>query len=66
MIVYRDILGRLKQAGWSTYRMQAEKQIPNGVIIRIRAGKPITTATLDTICRLAGCQPGDILEYVPD
>lgn len=66
MIVYKDILRRLSDAGWSTYRLQKERQLPNSVIIQLRAGKPITTRTLDTVCRLLDCQPGDILAYVPD
>lgn len=63
MIVYRHILEQLKAAGWSTYRLQKEKIIPNSVIIRIRAGLPITTATVDKICELLNCQPNDIMEY---
>ena len=66
MIVYKDILGQLSRSGWSTYRLQKEKLIPNGTIIQIRAGKPITTTTVDTICRLCDCQPGDLLEYRKD
>lgn len=66
MIVYHDILGKLAACGWPTTRLQREKQISNGTIIQIRAGRPITTTTIDTICRLCGCQPGDIMTYVPD
>lgn len=66
MIVYKDILSRLSAAGWTAQRLQAEHQISNGSVMQIRAGRPITTATLDTICRLCHCQPGDLLEYVPD
>ena len=66
MIIYRDILSRLSAAGWSTYRLQKERQLPNSVIIRIRAGKSITTQTLDTVCRLLKCQPGDVISWVPD
>ena len=66
MIVYKHILEQLKEAGWSTYRLQKEKIIPNGVIIRIRAGEPITTVTIDRICNLLGCQPNDIIEHVRD
>lgn len=66
MIVYHDILGKLAACGWPTTRLQREKQISNGTIIQIRAGRPITTTTIDTICRLCSCQPGDILSYVPD
>ena len=65
MIIYNDVLGRLSRAGWSTVRLQREKKISNGTIIQIRASKPITTTTIDVICELCQCQPGDILTYVP-
>ena len=66
MIKYHDILERLAANGWPTTRLQREKQLSNGTIIQIRAGRPITTSTIDTICRLCGCQPGDLISYVPD
>ena len=35
---------------------------------RIKTGRvsAVRFSTLDAICRVLGCQPGDILEYVPD
>ena len=66
MIVYKGILEQLSAAGWSTYRLQKEKIISNGTIIQIRTGKPISTTTIDTICSLLDCQPGDLMEYVPE
>lgn len=37
-------------------------------ISRIKTGRvsAIRFSTLDALCRELGCQPGDILEYVPD
>ena len=64
MIIFKDILKKLSTAGWSTYRLQKEKQISNGVISRLRAGDSISTNTVDTICRLLHCQPNDIMEYI--
>lgn len=66
MIVYKGVLKLLSQNGWSTIRLQREGKISNGTIIQIRAGKPITTRTINTICELCHCQPGDILEYIPE
>ena len=66
MISYLNILGRLSSAGYSTYRIQKEKLIPHSTMDRIRRNEPITTSTIDTICRLCECQPGDILKYTPD
>ncbi len=63
MLEYIDLLDLLKQHGWSTYRLQKEKLISNGTIMQIRAKKPITTTTIETICRLCHCQPGDLLQY---
>lgn len=66
MIVYHNILRRLSEKGWTTKRLQTERLISNGTIIQIRAGRAITTTTIDTICRLCDCQPGDLMSYVPD
>jgi len=33
---------------------------------KIRTGEIASKETLNTICRLLDCQPGDILEYIPD
>ena len=66
MIVYHDILRRLSENGWTARRLQQERQIGNGTIIQIRAGRAITTTTIDTICRLCICQPGDLMSWVPD
>jgi len=66
MILYKDILDKLCAAGYSSYRIRREKILPNSVVDRLRNGEPITTTTLDTICRLLNCQPGDIIEYRDD
>ena len=62
--VYTNIIQKLKEAGYTTYRLQREKLIGQSTMTKIRNGEPISTKTIDTICRLAGCQPGDIIKYV--
>lgn len=66
MIIYKDIIGQLVSAGYTTYRMRKEKLLPEGTIQKLRKNGSVTTDTLDTVCRLLSCQPGDIMEYVPD
>lgn len=66
IIIYKDILGKLKAAGYNTNRLRQEKLLPESTIQAIRSGKPITTKSIDTICALIGCKPGDILDYLPD
>ena len=64
MIVYKEIMKRLSDAGWSSYKIRKAGAIPEGTLSRIRKGESITIDTVDKICELCGCQPGDILEYV--
>jgi putative transcriptional regulator len=40
--------------------------IPNLSILKRNHARAIRFTTLDLICRTLDCQPGDILEYVPD
>lgn len=35
-------------------------------ILKTNKAKLIRFSTLDSICRILDCQPGDILKYVPD
>ncbi len=66
MIQYLDILGKLSEAGYSSYRIQKEGLIPSSTLTRIRNQEPINTTTIDTVCRLCECQPGDLMIYRPD
>ena len=66
MIVYDDVIRRLSESGYSTYRLQKEGLIPGSTLDRLRHDGPISTETINTICRLCNCQPGDFLSYIPD
>ena len=40
--------------------------LPNLSILKTNKAKAIRFTTLESICRELQCQPGDLLEYVPD
>lgn len=61
-----DILAALKESGYNTNRLRQEKLLSEGVIQSLREHKAISLANISRICELLQCQPGDILEYVPD
>lgn len=66
MIIYKDILSQLKNAGYSTYRLRQEKLLSECVIQRIRSNQPITTDTIDCICNLLHCNIDDIIDHVEE
>lgn len=67
-IVYKiDIIEALKNNGYSTYQIQKQKLLNQTTMQKFRNGNTnITVANVNTICTLLNCQPGDILEYIPD
>jgi putative transcriptional regulator len=38
----------------------------NVAVLKNGRAKAVRLSTLDAMCRVLGCQPGDILEWVPD
>lgn len=67
MLKYKiDILGALKEKGYTSYKIRKDKLIGEAQLTKIRNGEIASKETLNTICKLLACQPGDILEYVPD
>ena len=40
--------------------------LPNLSILKTNKARAIRFSTLEGICRELDCQPGDLLEYVPD
>ena len=67
MLRYKiDVLKELKNNGYSTYRLRNDKLMGEAQIQKIRSGEIASKESLNTVCKLLGCQPGDFLEYVPD
>jgi putative transcriptional regulator len=40
--------------------------LPNLSILKTNKAKAIRFSTLESICHELDCQPGDLLEYIPD
>ena len=61
-----DILTKLKEKGYSSTKIREEKLIGQSYLQQLRHGELVSWKTLDTICTLLECQPGDLLEYVKE
>lgn len=58
-----DVLARIKEKGYSTFKLRQEHLLSEGAIQSLRTGAPISWANLGRLCELLECQPGDIIEY---
>ncbi len=64
MIVYKDVLKKLSDIGYSPKRIRKERLLSESVLTSLRNNKHINTDTVNTICLLLNCQPNDIIEVV--
>ncbi len=66
-IKYDKLFALLKEKGWNSTRIRNENLIGQGTLTNLRNGKGgLDHKTINRICRVLECQPGDIMEYVPE
>lgn len=66
-IVYDKLFNMLKEKGVTTYRIRKEKLIGQATLTAIKNGTGgLDAKTLNRLCGVLDCQPGDLMEYIPD
>ena len=65
MIVYTPFWDTLKKSNESTYTLIYKHRISSSTINKLRKNMPITTTTLNDLCRILNCSLPDIAQYVP-
>lgn len=61
-----NVLDKLKEKGYTTYRIRKEKLMGEATVQKIRTGQMVSWDMLDIILGWLECQPGDILERVDE
>ena len=65
-IKYNKLFTLFKEKGYSSYRLRKEKLISQATLQKLRTGDGIIdTRTIERLCAMLNCQPGDIMEYIP-
>ena len=66
-ISYDKFFLLLKQKGLKKYDLRKNQVIGVATLDNMRTGKRhIDTSTNEKLCAYLHCQPGDIMEYIPD
>lgn len=65
-IVYDKLLKKMDEQGITSYTIKKDHVIGQATFKKIKEGGDIDTRTIAKLCKLLNCQPGDIIEYVPD
>lgn len=63
MIVYKNIIDKLANAGYNTTRLRREHLISESVLSKIRHNESINIYNLNIICELTGLPIEELIEY---
>ena len=67
MFVYKfDVLESLKEVGYNTTRLRKEKLLGEATLQKFRNEELVSWDNIATVCQLLCCQPGDLMEYIPE
>lgn len=61
-----NLVTALKEAGYNSTLIRQEKIMGQRELQKLRHNELVSWATIETICKLLQCQPGDILEYTEE
>lgn len=66
-IVYAKLFDLLKEKGYTTYRIRKEKVLGQGTLTALKNGTGgLEHKTIERLCQVLDCQPGDLMEYVKE
>jgi len=66
-IKYDKLFALLAEKGFTTYKIRKEKLIGQATLTALRNGTGgLDHKTISRICEILECQPGDIMEFIPD
>lgn len=59
---YINILERLKESGYNTFRIRKEKIFSESVLTKFRKNQPVSILQLVKVCELTNCDISDIIK----
>ncbi len=66
IVINLDVVMAKRKVGLTELAGEIDITLANLSILKNNKAKAVRLTTLDSICKALDCQPGDILQYVPD
>lgn len=66
MIKYDKLFALLEADGKSATNWLRQEGMHPSVVNKLRKNERVNTDTIDRLCSILHCQPGDLMEYVED
>lgn len=65
-IKFDKLFDLMREKGLTTYKIRKNKIISEGTLQKLRENSAVSTESIAALCAALGCQPGDIMEYLPE
>lgn len=66
MILYKRLWEIMSDRNATTYTLRNKHKISHTTVQRLQTNMPVSTYTLDRLCKILNCRLEDIAEYVPN
>ena len=66
MISYAPLYKTMKEKGVSTYKLINQYGFSRSLIDRLKHDKPISTVTLNDLCKCLDCRVEDVMVYIEE
>ena len=66
IIVNVDVMMAKRKMSLTELASKVDITLSNLSILKTSKAKAVRFSTLEAICKALDCQPGDVLEYIPD
>ena len=65
-IKYYKLLDLLNRSNISKEELRVKIEVSSATMAKLSKNQPVSLDVIDKICATLNCQPGDILEYIPE
>ena len=65
-IRYNKMFHLLESRGLTNTYWLRQQGVHPATVNKLRKGERVNTDTIELLCKLLQCQPGDIMEYIPE
>ena len=66
MISYAPFYRTIKERNISTYKLVNQHGVSRSLLDRIKHNKPLSTVTINDLCKILNCRIEDIAVYIED
>lgn len=66
MICYDPLWETMKKQNATTYTLREKYNMSHATVQRLQANQPVTTHTLNKLCKILNCTLEEVAKYIPD